>query len=151
MYATSLPDRNRAMRDRATALFDRWWFFGKLAALWATLTHSSNHLLFLSDLGVKPTSVQRLERTPIDLDAVRGTEGRNDRFDKHFYPVHRRDRNRWVGVATAIMDDITQVPPIDVIQVGDVYYISDGHHRVSAAKALGKIAIDANITRWHTA
>lgn len=151
MYTTMTYDRHRDIRDRAERMFERMWFKGRVRALWAQLTGANQNLLFLSDVSAEPVSIEKLERTPVDLDMIQGTEGRNDRFDNAFNPISRRMRNRWVGVASAIMDDITQIPPIEVIQVGDVYYVSDGHHRVSASKALGKISIDANIIRWHMA
>jgi hypothetical protein len=35
------------------------------------------------------------------------------------------------------------LPPIDVIERADGYYVLDGRHRVSVARALGHDAIDA--------
>ena len=33
------------------------------------------------------------------------------------------------------MEDPTGLPPIDVFKVGDVYFVADGNHRVSVARA----------------
>jgi hypothetical protein len=40
------------------------------------------------------------------------------------------------------------LPPVDLIQLGDVYLVKDGHHRISVAKALGQEVIDAEVTVW---
>lgn len=38
------------------------------------------------------------------------------------------------------------LPAIEVYKVGDVYYVKDGHHRVSVAHAIRQTYIDAHIT-----
>jgi hypothetical protein len=38
------------------------------------------------------------------------------------------------------------MPPVDLVRVGDIYFVRDGHHRVSVARALGLNDIDANVT-----
>ena len=35
------------------------------------------------------------------------------------------------------------LPAISVVQVGDTYYVRDGHHRVSVARLLGEEYIEA--------
>ncbi|MEL6270399.1 MAG: hypothetical protein AAFV33_06320 [Chloroflexota bacterium] len=144
-------DRRREMHAAAERLYDRSWGMGQIKAVVAKVTGSPRDLLFLADIEDEPVRIEKLERQAIDIDLIRGTEGRSDRFDIDFHPINRRSRARWVSVATGIMEDITHIPPIEVVQVGETYYVQDGHHRVSASKALGKIMIDANVTRWHMA
>ena len=43
------------------------------------------------------------------------------------------------------------MPPINVYQVGDLYFVRDGHHRVSIALAIGHTVIDAYVTEVLTA
>ena len=38
-----------------------------------------------------------------------------------------------------------RLPPIQLIEIGNAYFIRDGHHRVSVAHALGMAAIDAEV------
>ena len=38
--------------------------------------------------------------------------------------------------------------PVQLIRVGDDYFVRDGHHRISVARALGQYAIEAEITVW---
>jgi ParB-like chromosome segregation protein Spo0J len=40
------------------------------------------------------------------------------------------------------------LPPVDLIRVGESYFVRDGHHRVSAARALGQAFIEATVTEW---
>jgi hypothetical protein len=38
------------------------------------------------------------------------------------------------------------MPPVDLVRIGAIYFVRDGHHRVSAARALGRTDIDAYVT-----
>jgi hypothetical protein len=52
-----------------------------------------------------------------------------------------------MSVAKARLQGAT-LPPVDLVQVSDVYFVRDGHHRISVAKALGQVDIDADVTVW---
>jgi hypothetical protein len=84
---------------------------------------------------------------PIDLDSIKGTLGRTYDFDLHFHPLDDRIRDRWVSIATARNRNIP-LKPVELIQVRDLYFVKDGHHRISVARALGESVIDAEITIW---
>jgi hypothetical protein len=43
------------------------------------------------------------------------------------------------------------LPPVDLIELGDVYFVNDGHHRISVAKMLGQREIEAQVTVWRKA
>jgi hypothetical protein len=43
------------------------------------------------------------------------------------------------------------MPPIDVFRVGDIYFVRDGHHRVSVARAFGDTSIEARVREVSTA
>ena len=47
------------------------------------------------------------------------------------------------------MGDGDIAPPVELIQVGDLYFVRDGHHRISVARAMGQEAIEAKVTAWH--
>jgi hypothetical protein len=36
-----------------------------------------------------------------------------------------------------------------LIQVGEAYFVRDGHHRISVARAFGYKTIEAEITVWN--
>jgi len=87
----------------------------------------------------------------IPLDRVVGSAGpaKARDFDPAFLPVSRRLRDRWARVYTAMVEG-GEVPPIDVYQVGENYYVIDGHHRVSVARSLGRDSIAARVTEIRT-
>jgi hypothetical protein len=83
----------------------------------------------------------------IPLGAIRGSEGRGSDFDAAFRPLRTHTRGRWCSVAMAMYEGLA-LPPIDVILVGEQYFVRDGHHRVSVARSLGQVEIEANVTVW---
>ncbi len=90
-------------------------------------------------------------RTPetIPLDKIVGSVGRYRDFTREFLPRNSISPERWKTV-DAIMHSQAGLPPIEVYQVGDVYFVRDGHHRVSVARANGLKDIDAYVTRIET-
>jgi hypothetical protein len=70
-------------------------------------------------------------------------------FDPRFRPTSGRSRERWERLAEAVRRG-ESFPPIDVYQVGDMYFVRDGHHRVSVFRALGFGTIEADVTRVRT-
>jgi len=43
------------------------------------------------------------------------------------------------------------LPPVELIRVGDEYYVRDGNHRVSVARAFGQPYIEALVTEYRVA
>ncbi|HWT23440.1 MAG TPA: hypothetical protein VN213_08035 [Solirubrobacteraceae bacterium] len=81
----------------------------------------------------------------IPLDAIVGTvDRRSGEFDRAFRPASKHLRSRWERVAAARRAG-TPLPPIDVYCVGGLYFVEDGHHRVSVARSLGDLTIRANV------
>jgi hypothetical protein len=81
----------------------------------------------------------------VPLDAIVGTIDRQRDFDRQFRPTSRRVRSRWEQIA-AVMRRGDALPPVDLLKVGEIYFVRDGHHRVSVASALGLSDIDAYVT-----
>ena len=90
-------------------------------------------------------SERQLGLQQIPLDAIVGSVGRTRDFDRSFRPVSQTTRPRWERIATALRRG-EEVPPISVYKVGELYFVRDGHHRVSVARALGRTHIDAYVT-----
>lgn len=80
----------------------------------------------------------------IPIDAIVGTVGRYEDFNRQFLPRQENQLGRWARVRMAV--DYAGLPPIEVYQVGEVYFVLDGHHRVSVAKQLGATSIEAYVT-----
>lgn len=86
----------------------------------------------------------------IPLSRVVGSVDKVQSFDTAFRPTSGRMRHRWERLAEAFRRG-ESIPPIDVYRLGDLYFVRDGHHRVSVAKALGLDVIEANVTEVLTA
>jgi hypothetical protein len=86
----------------------------------------------------------------VPIRDIRGSEGRSHDFDADFRPLKTHNRSRWVGLASARLRGVV-LPPVELIQVGGVYYVRDGHHRISVARAFGQEHIDAEVTIWDVA
>src|SRR3954468_6244279 len=85
----------------------------------------------------------------VPLDAIVGTVDRTADFDRGFRPTSPRLRSRWERIAAAQRRGET-MPPVSLYKVGDLYFVRDGHHRVSVAKAFGREDIDAYVTEVTT-
>jgi hypothetical protein len=90
-------------------------------------------------------SEQRVGLSVVPLDVIVGTVDRARDFDRRFRPTSQRGRSRWEQIAAAVRRG-EAMPPIDLLQIGEIYFVRDGHHRVSVAHALGLRDIDAYVT-----
>jgi hypothetical protein len=81
----------------------------------------------------------------VPLHAIVGTVDRSRDFDRRFRPTTGRVRSRWEQIATAMRRG-ESMPPVDLVRIGEIYFVRDGHHRVSVARALGLTDIDAYVT-----
>ena len=85
----------------------------------------------------------RLQVVP--LGSIVGTLEASPQFDARFRPASRRVRHRWERIALAHRRG-DALPPV-VLRAGpDGYYVVDGRHRVSVARALGLNDIDGFVT-----
>jgi hypothetical protein len=81
----------------------------------------------------------------VPLDAIVGTVDRQREFDRRFRPTSGRVRSRWEHIAAAMRRG-DSLPPVDLLRIGEIYFVRDGHHRVSVARALKLTDIDAYVT-----
>lgn len=119
--------------------------------LWARLTGESADLLSYEDVRRKLRATQSVPRglQDISLDAIVGTVGRCADFTRSFLPRLNSSEQRWAGVEAAMIGD-TGLPPIEVYQIDQVYFVRDGNHRVSAARQLGATHIQAYVKEVRT-
>jgi len=85
----------------------------------------------------------------IPLDHVAGSVGRYREFTSHFLPKKTVAQERWSRVYAQAYG-MQGLPPIEVYQVGDVYFVRDGNHRVSVARQMGAKFIQAHVTELPT-
>lgn len=78
------------------------------------------------------------------INRIKGSEGRSGDFDCDFNPMHTRTIDRWISVAVARSYGAI-LPAVELIQVGEDYFVRDGHHRISVARAFGEEYVDAKV------
>jgi hypothetical protein len=122
---------------------------GRRGQLWSGLTGCSRGLLSLGQVAQACTvQTQRSAgRRTVDIAQICGSEGRAGDFDRDFNPLQERTQARWLGIAAARQRG-RHLPPVALIQVGDRYFVRDGHHRISVARALGQKTIEATVQVW---
>jgi hypothetical protein len=85
----------------------------------------------------------------VPIADIRGSVGRPNDFDASFLPVKPQLRKRWAQLDEAMRRG-EPVPPIEVYRLGDIYFVKDGHHRVSVARHLGWKTIPARVIEVKT-
>jgi hypothetical protein len=84
----------------------------------------------------------------IPLDAIVGTVDRYHDFNRQFNPLLDSDEERWAKVKGLV--ETIGLEPIEVYQVGDIYFVIDGNHRVSVARNLEAKTIEAYVKEFRT-
>jgi hypothetical protein len=85
----------------------------------------------------------------VPLNQIAGSVGRYHEFTTGFLPKRGGMQERWSRVY-AVATGPTGLPPVELYQVGDVYFVRDGNHRVSVARQLGSQTIQAHVTELPT-
>jgi hypothetical protein len=101
---------------------------------------------------VKRGSIRELglQSVPVDLIAGTAVEGAPQRGGDFLpLPDRRGDdwRGRWQRILRAI-DNLANLPPVELIKFGDQYWVVDGHNRVAAALYTGQTDIDAIVQEY---
>ncbi len=83
----------------------------------------------------------------VPVRSIIGSLNRYQDFDRKFMPVHSYMANRWMRVNRAWYAE-TGLPPVVLYQVGEVYFVVDGNHRVSVAREQGQEYIEAEVREY---
>ncbi len=70
-------------------------------------------------------------------------------FDRVFLPTQVRTKSRWRRIDQAYYQDV-ELPPVELYQIGDVYFVRDGHHRISVARERGQEFVEAEVIEVKT-
>jgi ParB-like nuclease domain len=138
-HATGLPlldaqaDFRRARRAHAVARISRW----------LKRERRGSCPLTVADPAALLGGVPRMK--VVQLRSIVGTLEPTPHFDDHFRPASEHVRGRWERIALAHRKG-DALPPIVVRERPEGYYVLDGRHRVSVARALGHEDIDAWVT-----
>lgn len=150
IFASDRAERNNYNAKRqASSIFQRILAKAVMVRWVSRLTGRSNRLMDLSELQTAQIVSTRHYAgiQSVQIHQIRGTEGRSNDFDNSFRPLSERARDRWSSIFVARLNG-TAMPAVDLIQVGERYFVRDGHHRISVAQAFGEQAIDAHVTVW---
>ncbi len=83
----------------------------------------------------------------VEISKIRGSECRVCDFDDRFLPLTNSNGQRWASVYAARLCG-ESLPAVSLVQVGDTYYVRDGHHRISVARLMGEEYIEADVQVW---
>jgi len=120
---------------------------GRLRHLWGRLTGQSQRLYDLNALGAASCEQHYLGLRTVPLASIIGSEGRCRDFDAGFNPRQSATLERWLSVYSAIYQGMG-LPPVTLIEIRGKYFVRDGHHRISVARKLGRVDVDAEVTAW---
>jgi hypothetical protein len=124
--------RRQAERDRLTA-----WLQGRDARLLPFDVIRRN-------LRQQSPLYRGIQQVPLDL--IVGSVGRYVEMTREFLPLNDSLKDRWVKVATLAQSE--GWPPIELYKAGNVYFVRDGNHRVSAARQLKFPSIEAHVWEY---
>jgi hypothetical protein len=114
---------------------------------WRWLARQRRDLVRFDDVvGWRSRHFRRLpELMTVSIDLIVGSVGRATDFTRDFLPRRCVSGARWSSIDYATQQGIG-LPPVELFGVGDVYFVMDGHHRTSVARASGVLFIDAVVT-----
>ena len=94
--------------------------------------------------GVRPVA-----RVGVPVRSVVGTVARRGDFDRAFRPMRPALRERWESTAGHVLSG-APMAPVSLVRVGELFFVVDGHHRVSVARALGEDTVPAMVRAFCT-
>jgi len=140
-----------AVTQQASEDFSRARARAILSQIQNFLNTDRDRLLSFNDVKdiLKPKNEVYMGNQTVPIKMVVGSEGRYHDFNKFFLPKREHMRYRWQRVDEAHIRDII-LPPILLYEIGGVYFVRDGNHRVSVAKMQGVEFIDAEVISLST-
>jgi hypothetical protein len=94
------------------------------------------------------SSYRGIQTVPIEKIVGSATNRYVD-FDRAFLPAQVRTKSRWKRIDSLRMAG-EELPPVQLYKLGDLYFVRDGHHRVSVAREMGQEFIDAEVVEVKT-
>jgi hypothetical protein len=102
-------------------------------------------------LGVQRLEFERVGRpgpasqVMVPIDQIVGTLEPTMCFDRRFRPTSEAPQSRFEWLAAAVLSG-RGMEPVELYHCGGRYYVLDGRHRITVARALGERSICANVT-----
>jgi nucleotide-binding universal stress UspA family protein len=141
-----MPQTNESKED-----FQRARLRANLERIVGSVTGKPADLLSFEHVRKKVRGVRGNRRIlkDVPLDSIVGSVGRYDDFTRDFLPLRDSDKERWARVEHLARQD-AGLPPVELFQIGDAYFVNDGNHRVSVARQNGQTHIEAYVTPVQT-
>ncbi|MCL4268893.1 MAG: hypothetical protein KJZ72_05085 [Anaerolineales bacterium] len=131
--------------------FSRARFKSFINQVFSVLSGKRNNLLSYDDIKEKLRiggPIYQGVKT-VRVDQIAGSLNRYHEFDSTFLPKEDQLASRWQKVDRAFYEDV-HLPPVVLYKVGQVYFVVDGHHRVSVARGQGQEFIEAEVRECAT-
>ena len=113
--------------------------------------HTSNRLLSFDDVRrgrlVADNRLYRGTRV-VEVEEIVGSVGRWRDFDRSFLPARTSMAERWKRIDRAFQRG-EDSPPVELYEVGEAYFVVDGHHRVSVARYHDVLTVEAAVVEFH--
>ncbi|HRQ22278.1 MAG TPA: hypothetical protein PLF42_02520 [Anaerolineales bacterium] len=141
------------LHERARADFSRARFKSFINQVFSVIAGNKHTTTLLSYDEIKEKlhiggPIYRGVKT-VGVDQIVGSLNRYHEFDRAFLPREDQLASRWQKVDRAFYEDI-HLPPVVLYKVGEVYFVVDGHHRVSVAREKGQMYIEAEVRECAT-
>lgn len=138
---------NPLIADTARLQFNRARSRANFSSVLNTFAPEREQLLSFDEVKslLKPRGEKYEGLKVVPLQLIVGSEGRYHDFNKVFLPRREFLRWRWESVDRAHLGSVA-LPPIRLYEIGGVYFVRDGNHRVSVARLNGGYAIDAEVS-----
>jgi hypothetical protein len=142
---------NDEFNTRARSDYSRARLRAFMKGVWASLSGQPNRLLSYDEVKAKlhvGGPIYRGVQT-VRVDQIVGSLNRYHQFDRAFLPTQDDTSARWQSISRAFYQDVS-LPPVVLYKVGQVYFVVDGHHRVSVARDQNQEFIDAEVRECAT-
>jgi hypothetical protein len=112
--------------------------------------HTSNRLLSFDNVRRELVANNRLQRgrRVVAVDEIIGSVGRWRDFDRSFLPARASVGHKWKRIDRAFQRG-EDLPPVELYEIGDAYFVVDGHHRVSVARYHDVPTVEASVAEFH--
>jgi len=139
------------IEEKARSAFNRARRKAFWRHVWAALRGQPNDLLSYKEVRDKLRLGGMIYRgvQAVPVERIIGSVDRYRDFDRAFLPSQDFTAARWRSIGRAFYSAVS-LPPVKLYQVGDAYFVFDGNHRVSVARELGIVFVDAEVTECQT-
>ena len=128
--------------QQARAQYEQCVMRAQFADLWGRVTRHMTDLVRFQDVAQLVGARQQIPKgiQSVPLDRIVGSVGRTRDFTNRFLPRPSVNQERWAGICAAL-DASEALPPIELYRIGEVFFVMDGHHRISAARAQRPVGV----------